>query len=540
MYPFTFTQSPHTIRLLSTRDFNILKKEKSLIIRTPQEFNKWFWIIAGCFIGSFLLVHLLLSVRFTTSDQLILPVVMILTGLSFLTLLSLQDPLRDRFLAKDMLVYLGMGLGAMVVMLFIHMRRFTTDNWVYRMLVFKNVRSAANGWPWIAVAVTLLAMTIKFGTGPEGSGVKVNLFGFQPSEIVKYLIILFLAGFFAANEKLISEYTSLAKRWSFFSFALIAILVTLMLFLLLGDLGPAMVVCFTFIALFSFSRGDFMFMAVAVVVYVIASWVFKNVWLSALVTAVIIGSLMFFQRKQLSESAIMVLVIMAAFLTIDQIPYLDKAFPGPVQRLVDRKAIWQDAWNNEVYGGDQVANGLWAMSSGGVSGQGVGEGFAKTIPEAHTDMILPSMGEEFGWTGIVCIFLLFLLYLHRSIIIGRRTGTPFLFYLCAGIGISTFVQFLLIAGGSTGALPLSGVSLPFQSYGGSSLVANLVASGFLLSASLVRGSPVQMTYISKQQDRNLVPALIAACMAIVLLSVNVSRYLFNNKKWVVQPLACGG
>ncbi|RYU91883.1 cell cycle protein [Mucilaginibacter terrigena] len=531
----TFSQQPHTIRLFSTKDFNILKKEKSLIIRTPADFNHWFLIIAGSFIGAFLFVHLLLSWRYATSDQLILPVVMILTGLSFLTLLSLQDPLRDRFLAKDMLIYLGIGLVAMLVMLQFKLRRFTPDSWVYRMLVFKHNRNAANGWPWVVLAATLLAMTIKFGTGPEGSGVKVNLFGFQPSEIVKYLIILFLAGFFAANEKLISEYTSWNKRWSFFSFALIAILVTLLLFLLLGDLGPAMVVCFTFIVLFSFSRGDFMFMAGAVVLYVIVSWVVKNVWLSALITAAITALFMLFKRRSLSESAMMVLIIMAAFLTIDQIPYLGKLFPGPVQRLVDRKAIWQDAWNNEVYGGDQVANGLWAMSSGGVSGQGVGEGFAKTIPEAHTDMILPSMGEEFGWTGIVCIFILFLVYLHRSIIIGRRTGTPFLFYLCAGIGISTFVQFMLIAGGSTGALPLSGVSLPFQSYGGSSLVANLLASGFLLSASLVQGTPVQMSYISRQQDKNLVPALIAACVAITLLTVNVSRYLFNNKKWVVQP-----
>jgi cell division protein FtsW (lipid II flippase) len=531
----TFNQSPHTIRLFSTKDFNILKKEKSLIIRTPQEFNDWFWIISGSFIAAFLFVHLLLSWKFSTSDQLILPVVMILTGLSFLTLLSLQDPLRDRFLAKDMLIYLGIGLVALLVMLQFKLRRFTPDSWIYRMLVFKRNRNASNGWPWVVLAATLLAMTIKFGTGPEGSGVKVNLFGFQPSEIVKYLIILFLAGFFAANEKLISEYTSWSKRWSFFSFALIAILVTLLLFLLLGDLGPAMVVCFTFIVLFSFSRGDFMFMAGAVVLYVIVSWVVKNVWLSALITAAIAALFMLFKRRQLSESAMMVLIIMAAFLTIDQIPYLGKLFPGPVQRLVDRKAIWQDAWNNEVYGGDQVANGLWAMSSGGVSGQGVGEGFAKTIPEAHTDMILPSMGEEFGWTGIVCIFLLFLVYLHRSILIGRRTGTPFLFYLCAGIGVSTFVQFLLIAGGSTGALPLSGVSLPFQSYGGSSLVANLLASGFLLSASLVRGTPVQMNYISRQQDKNLVPALIAAFVGVMLLTVNVSRYLFNNKKWVVQP-----
>jgi cell division protein FtsI/penicillin-binding protein 2 len=150
-------------------------------------------------------------------------------------------------------------------------------------------------------------------------------------------------------------------------------------------------------------------------------------------------------------------------------------------------------------------------------------------------MILPSIGEEFGWTGIVCIFIIFLVLLHRAIIIGRQTGTPFLFYLCAGIGICTFVQFLLIAGGSTGALPLSGVSLPFESYGGSSLVANFFAAGFLLSASMLRGSAVQMEYLTKTQDKNLVPALLAACIGIILFTVNVSRYLFNNKKWIVQP-----
>ncbi|TCD10825.1 cell cycle protein [Pedobacter frigidisoli] len=532
---FTFEQRPHTIKLFSTRDFNILKKEKSLIIRTPEEFNKWFFIICGSLIGGFIIVHLILSWKFSSADQIILPIVMLLTGISFLTLLSLQDPLRDRFLAKDSLLYLLMGFGGMLLMLCIKLRRFNTDTWVYRLLLFKNIRSAANGWPWALVAIGLLALTILFGTGPEGSGVKVNLFGFQPSEVVKYLIIFFLAGFFAVNEKLISEYTSWNKRWSFFSFALLAILLALMLFLILGDLGPAMVVCFTFIILFSFSRGDFMFMAGAVVLYVLASWIFDNIWISTGITLLLVGLLMFFQRRQISESAIIVLVIMSAFLTIDQIPYLDQVFPGPVQRLGDRKAIWQDAWNNEVYGGDQVANGLWAMSTGGATGQGVGEGFAKTIPEAHTDMILPSIGEEFGLTGMLCIFLLFLLYLHRSIIIGRRTGSPFLFYLSAGIGASTFVQFLLIAGGSTGALPLSGVSLPFQSYGGSSLVLNFLAAGFLMSVSTVRGTEVQMEYIAKQQDKNLVPALIAACLGIILLGANVASYVLNNQKWVVQP-----
>ena len=206
-----------------------------------------------------------------------------------------------------------------------------------------------------------------------------------------------------------------------------------------------------------------------------------------------------------------------------------------MQRLIDRKAIWADPWNNQVFGGDQVANGIWAISTGGFTGQGAGEGFAKTIPEAHTDMILPAMGEEFGWAGIVCVFILFLIYLHRSVVIGRQTGTPFLFYVCTGIGIGTFVQFLLIAGGSIGALPLSGVALPFTSYGGTSLLCSMIAAGFLLSASRFSGSKVQMKFITQRQDKNLIPALLAACVAIILLVVNVSAYTFNNKKWIVEP-----
>lgn len=532
---FTFTQSPHTIRLFATRDFNNLKKEKALIVRLPNVVADWFWIIVGSFFAAFFLLHVFLSVKFPQADQLILPVIMLLTGLSFLTLLSLQDPLRDRFLAQSTLTYFLIGFAGLVFLLLFDLRKFTTDSGLFRLFYFKNKPTAANGWPWAVLAVILLALTIFFGTGPEGSGVKVNLFGFQPSEAVKFLVIIFLAGFFATNERFISEYNSWQKRWSFFSFALVAILACIGLFLVLGDLGPAMVCCFTFIILFSFSRGDFATATASVIIFVLAAWLLKNVWLATLITAALVALSSIFIQKKLSESSVMVLVVMAGFLLIDKIPFLHSLFPGPVQRLADRKAIWENIWDNEVFGGDHIANSIWAMSSGGISGQGIGEGFAKTIPEAHTDMILPSLGEELGWAGILSVFVLFLIYLHRSIIIGRQTGRPFLFYLCAGIGISTFVQFLLIAGGSTGALPLSGVSLPFLSYGGSSLIFNLLAAGFLLSSSIIYGSDVQRKYISKQQDRNLLPALVAACCGILLLGINVSRYIFSNSKWVVQP-----
>ncbi|HEY0679306.1 MAG TPA: FtsW/RodA/SpoVE family cell cycle protein [Chitinophagaceae bacterium] len=532
---FNFTQAPHTIRVFSTRDFNNLKKEKALIVRMPENVVTWFWVIVGSFFIAFWLLHVLLTVRFPNADQLIVPVIMLLTGLSFLTLLSLQDPLRDRFLAKSMLGYFATGFAGIFILMLFDLRRFTTDSGLYRLFYFKDRQSAANGWPWAILAVVLLLLTIFFGTGPEGSGVKVNLFGFQPSEVVKFLIIIFLAGFFSVNEKFISEYTTWSKRWSFFSFALLAILASIGLFLVLGDLGPAMVVCFTFIVLFSFSRGDFAFASATALVFVLSVWLLKNVWLATGITTLLVILSTIVVQKKLSESSVMVLVVMAGFLLLDKIPFLHSLIPGPVQRLTDRKAIWENVWDNEVFGGDHIANSIWAMSSGGISGQGIGEGFAKTIPEAHTDMILPSLGEELGWAGILCIFILFLIYLHRSIVIGRQTGRPFLFYLCAGIGISTFVQFLLIAGGSTGALPLSGVSLPFLSYGGSSLIFNLLAAGFLLSSSIIYGSEVQRQFISRQQDKNLMPALVAACLGILLLGINVSRYVFNNSTWVVQP-----
>jgi len=532
---FSFVQSPHMMRLFSAKDFNSFKKEKAFIVRTPQEVTKWFWMIMTVFFISFFLLHLVLTFRFPAADQLLLPVIMILTGLSFITLFSLQDPLRDRFLAKSSFIYFCIGMIGILVMQFVNVRRFTTDSDLFRLFIFKNGRKAANGWPWVLGAIGLLTLTILFGSGPEGSGVKVNLFGFQPSEIVKYMVIVFLAGFFATNEKFISEYTLWNKRLSFFMTAVVAIVVTILFFLVLGDLGPAIVCCFTFIILFSFSRGDFPHVVAAMVLYALSIWVFNDVLIA---TAVAVGALILYMvisKKQLSESAAMAIVVVSGFLLLDKITWLAKIIPGPIQRLVDRKAIWADAWNNQVYGGDQVANGIWAISSGGITGQGAGEGFAKTIPEAHTDMILPAIGEEFGWAGMSCVFILFLLYLHRSIIIGRQTGTPFLFYVCAGIGIGTFVQFLLIAGGSTGALPLSGVALPFISYGGTSLLCSMLAAGFLLSTSRWSGSQAQMKFITVRQDKNLMPALLSACVAIVLLMINVSGYTFRNKKWITEP-----
>src|SRR6185437_2989727 len=236
---FNFIQSPHVMTLFSAKDFNTLKKEKAFIVRTPTEVTDWFRIIVITFFCSFFLLHLIFSIHSPNTDQLLLPVIMILTGLSFITLFSLQDPLRDRFLVKSTFIYFCIGMAAILMFQFVNLKKFTPDSGMFRLFIFKNNRKAANGWPWALAAMGLLCLTILFGKGPEGSGVKVNLFGFQPSEIVKYMVILFLGGFFALNEKFIAEYPSFNKRLSFFAFSVIAIVATILLFLVIGDLGPA-------------------------------------------------------------------------------------------------------------------------------------------------------------------------------------------------------------------------------------------------------------------------------------------------------------
>ena len=97
-----------------------------------------------------------MSIWFKQADQLILPVVMVITGLSFITLLSLQDPLRDWFLAKSTFYYFIAGIIGIILLLLFDLKRFTTDSKFYRLFVFSKMKLASNGWPWAIIASGLL------------------------------------------------------------------------------------------------------------------------------------------------------------------------------------------------------------------------------------------------------------------------------------------------------------------------------------------------------------------------------------------------
>lgn len=151
------------------------------------------------------------------------------------------------------------------------------------------------------------------------------------------------------------------------------------------------------------------------------------------------------------------------------------------QRLMTFLAPWKDASD----AGFQITQSFLAFGSGGPFGVGLGEGKQKLffLPEAHTDFVLALVGEELGLAGTATVILLFALFVCRGFQIAARAREPFGKYLGMGITLLIGVQALVNAAVVTGLLPTKGLTLPFVSYGGSSLVVSFVGVGMLLSIS---------------------------------------------------------
>ena len=151
------------------------------------------------------------------------------------------------------------------------------------------------------------------------------------------------------------------------------------------------------------------------------------------------------------------------------------------QRLMTFLAPWKDASD----AGFQITQSFLAFGSGGPFGVGLGEGKQKLffLPEAHTDFVLALVGEELGLAGTAGVIVLFALFVWRGFQIASRARMPFDKYLGLGITLLIGIQALVNAAVVTGLLPTKGLTLPFVSYGGSSLVVSFVALGILLSIS---------------------------------------------------------
>ncbi|HTL06903.1 MAG TPA: FtsW/RodA/SpoVE family cell cycle protein [Chitinophagaceae bacterium] len=540
---YSFVAQPHQLRLIGTNVYAQLKAANVLLVRPAASFVFNYWLMAFGLIAACWLVQLVWILRRFYTDPYLLPIILLLTGISMLVMLSIQHPLQDTLYAMQTFQGLLAGLALFLLLSQISIGKLYTSWWFDGLYNFKKKeRYQLKGWTWFTLALLLAMITLLAGTGPEGSGVKVNLriagISFQPSEITKYLLLLFFAGFFAATEEKIRNLSDI--RWRFV--ASIAVMLAagsiLVLYLLMGDMGPALIVCLTFLIFYSIARGNLLLTLSAAFIYGLLLWLLPD-WLATIIAFLYAVLVMGWQGNikssrwygwlaALAEAPVIMIIIVAAFTFGDRLP-------GVGDRLADRKSIWQNQWNNDVYGGDQLAHGYWTLSSGGLTGQGFGKGYPGTMPAAHTDMVLASIGEELGWLGLTALLMLLFVLLHRCFLHARKSGQPFTFYLCAGIAIATGIQFMLIACGSTGLLPLTGVAVPFLSYGKVSLIINLAALGVVASIAARPGAPLQKEYLRQHYDPVLLTGIAGFLTGILMLSTKLFFIqVKDSRKYIVQ------
>jgi len=416
------------VPILSRQDVLVLKPR--VAVRSVDAFTRrMLWAIAA-FTAAFWIAHLFRRWRNRDDDPLVLPALMLLCGVGLIAMCALRDPIRDTIAAG-----LFAGGTAIGVALLVAVSQVDFEASPLRRAVVLP----------LALACALAALLLVFGSGPGTSGVKVNLLGAQPVEVIRLLVVFALAAYFGRRVELLRELSEpptsthpwlrvvRLPRWRDVRPVLGGMALVLVFFFLQKDLGPALVLSCVFLGLLAVARGR--------------------------PGLVVIG----------------VCALLAGFAAA--------YWTGVPLTVRNRVAMWADPWNNGVPGGTHVAQGLWALSTGGTWGSGPGLGSPAAIPEGHTDFVLAVIGEELGWIGLASVIAVYAFLCWRGLRIAARAPGDFTSFLTIGIVLVLSVQALVIAAGLFGLIPLSGVVTPFLSYGRSSMLANCVAAGIVLSVA---------------------------------------------------------
>jgi len=404
----------------------LAKLKPAFVVRTPGEFQQQFLIWIALYLAVFHVVFLIWRWSALRGDFAMLPAIHLLTGIGLILAVSLRDPLRDT-LEFSKFAW-GVTLGCLVLLL-------------PSLRAFNYQRFSAWCYTPLFGALALFVLLMRFGSGPGGNDAKVNLGPFQPVEAIKILLVFFLAGYFARNwerlrdlrEKKLLPHWIGVPRLSHVLPVMCAVAIALAFFFLLKDLGPALVTGFLFLAMFAVARG--------------------RAGLAVLGIALLVGG-----------------VVVGYHL-------------GKPTTVVDRINMWLSPWDNDVHGGNQLAHSLWAFSTGGALGSGPGWGDPDMIPAGHTDLVLPAVGEEWGFCGVATVLLLLGFLVWRGMRIGLRAATEYGMFLAVGLSALIAFEMLLISGGVLGVIPLSGVVSPFLSFGNTAMLANFLIFGILIAIS---------------------------------------------------------
>ncbi|MDM8529415.1 FtsW/RodA/SpoVE family cell cycle protein [Anaerolineales bacterium HSG24] len=366
------------------------------------------------------MVSLILTRRGRSGNPILWPTIMLLSGLG----LAFTARLAPNFLMRQM-IWLVL---ASILFLLINLLPRDLD-WLRH---YK--------YGWFLGGLTLLATTLLFGVNPSGYGARLwlqvgNVY-FQPSEPLKLCLIVFLAAYMADRHRQLAQARAYIGPMrlphpSYWLPMLFMWGLSIILLVWQRDLGAALLFFGTFIGLVYVATGQ-------------VRYLFAGTGLMSL--AAVIGYYQF---------AVVRLRVMA--------------FLNP----------WPDSADRAF----QIVQSLLAFASGGFLGQGLGQGLPTAIPVVHTDFVFAAIGEEYGLVGTLAILFCFMLLVSQAIQISLTASNRFEQLLATGIGLMLGLQTLVITAGTLKLMPLTGVTLPFVSYGGSSLLTSFIMVGLLLFIS---------------------------------------------------------
>jgi cell division protein FtsW (lipid II flippase) len=296
------------------------------------------------------------------------------------------------------------------------------------------------------IGIVLLLSAIIFGVdiGGNKNWIIVGPVRFQPSEFAKLFIILFLAAYLNERREVLAfatkQYGPLVLPHPRFIAPLFLVWGLAMLMLVFQrDLGSALLYFATTLIMAYLPSGRFSYLVVGAGLFLLGS----------------VGAYYLYPH---------------------------------VQTRID---IWLNPWSDPNGRSYQVIQSLFALGTGNVLGTGLTYGFPNIIPEVHTDFVFAAIGEELGLVGTVAVLLVYMIIIYRGFRAALTAVTPFRVLVAAGLSIFLALQVILIVGGVTNFLPLTGITLPLISYGGSSMVSNFILLGILLSISEVRRTNAQ-------------------------------------------------
>ncbi len=391
--------------------------------------------LLGLYLAVVFAVHVAFVLAGRRMDQVLLPTVALLGGLSLLVMERLpQDLVVQRFFGRELgLAQLQLGwlllslllLGVLAIIV-------RSDNWLR---LYK--------YTWAAAGIALLAAVFVFGRDVNGAllDLCVGPLCGQPSELVKVILVIFLAGYLTDNRELLARSST---RIGPFRLPPVPYLVPM-----LGMLGLTLAV-----VTFQHDLG------------------------SALLYFLVFLVLLYIATARASYVALGLLLFLAGSAVLYEL--------YPVVRL--RIDIWLNPWADPQGAGYQTLRALYALGSGGILGTGLGAGLPSVgatpaIPVIESDFVFAALAEELGLLGALAILGCYLVIAERGLRIAATAQDDFRALLAAGLTLVVVVQAAIIVGGNIKLVPLTGITLPFVSYGGSSLAANALVVGLLLALS---------------------------------------------------------